>query len=145
MLNFIDNEDFAYQRWLDEVKNVWPKVEVLPAVDVRLRDTSLGHPSMLFHKSGQWHPASASYLRSCIRFAPSEAPVEYRAPVALEKPSEAELAMCRQFWEEKREFYKQLQALPPAELAKLFDQHLAPLAVPPKLQPENSQSHDWSI
>lgn len=53
--------------------------------------------------------------------------------------------MRAKFWQEKREFYEKLAAMSPGQLTEFFAQQLSPLPVPPNLQPQDSESHDWSI
>lgn len=149
IFNFVEGSSRQHRRWLDEVKNVWPKLEVLPAVQVRLRDTVLGHPSMWFHKSRQWHEAPAAKSIEPGRPASSQAPVEDWTFVTLPESSEAAIAMCLEFWKQQREFLEKANAVAPTKASHLLLEHLAPLCVAPQLEPENPQGeqtyHDWSI
>jgi hypothetical protein len=97
-----------------------------------------GKPTSVLDERCQWTPAAAAKWAARIRAATPEAPVEDRAAVALEQPSESELAMRAQFWKQNEEFFRQLKALSPSELAKFFDQYLAPLPIAGELKPKNA-------
>jgi hypothetical protein len=134
----------CHLNWLVQLGEGAIEKPVLPAVMVRITGRYC-QPSLGLHERDERRPAAAAQIASRIRPAPPQAPVEDRTAVALEKPSETELAMRAKFWQEKREFYEKLAAMSPGQLTEFFAQQLSPLPVPPNLQPQDSESHDWSI
>lgn len=124
----------------------------LPTKFIRVSSRD-GKPSVSFDETGEGRPAFASGRAARIRAASSQAPIEHWAMVALEKPSETELAIRAEFWKEAKEFYSKLQAMSPGQLSEFFAEQLSPLPVtipleaekPKRKELDNASHLDWSI
>lgn len=137
--------DYQRQVYLGRVpKPVVPATQIvhLPTQPVGILSGGR-QPSVFFGQAGQWHPTPTTERAAGVWSAPPQGPIEYRAMIAFEKPSEAELAMARQFWDKQRELYQQLVSLTPIQLSQFFDKDFSPLPVSGQLQPQDS--HDYSI
>lgn len=153
LLGLIDREDYRHAHWIREVKNHWPKVEVLPAVLVRLRDTLSGKPSMLFRKQRfQRDPAPAAEGGPCIRSTAAEARIKDGAFVASPQAPESLTAHISEFQTCLHDLYQKIASTPPSQFSDLLYEHVFPLSVSGQLQPQDPQreeldntTHDYSI
>lgn len=146
------NEAAVYTHlvWKRDVARGLIPPATLPAKLVRVSDRSC-EPPVILGQRRQGYPASAPERAAGERPASFQTAIEHWAFAALEKPSETELAIRAKFWQQAKEFYRQLQAMSPGQLAEFLGENLAPLPVPLDLKPKNPEREqtdnhlDWSI